>query len=262
MIKNRYYRFFREDGKALILAFDHAAGGDCWANPADVIKGACAGGMDGILTTYGVISNFRKEIGKMGVMLRMEVLGSGLVPYNPVLGQSMSSPFSVDDCLALGVDGIMTMGIIGHTYDSVNINYIAKLVAACNRYGLVTAAEMLPNGFSSNPEDRTKKAMNIACRVAAEIGVDIVKTEYVKPMKDFAEIVNNCYADVLALGGAAVSDDRIVLENAKQAMEAGCKGLIIGRNVWEHKNISGMARALNQIVHYNASVDEAIKELL
>ena len=260
-MKNRYYRFFREDGKALILAFDHAASGDAWVNPADVIKGAAAGGMDGILTTYGVISNFRKEIGKMGTMLRMEVLGSGLINYNPVISKPMGTPFTIDDCLRLGADGIMTMGIIGNDYDTDNLQYIASLAAECNEYGLICAAEMLPNGFSSKPEDRSMKAMNIACRVAAEVGVDIVKTAFVKPLEDFKKIVDNCYVDVLALGGAKVDDDRQVLESAREAIESGCKGLIIGRNVWAHKNIAGMATALNMIVHENASVDEALKAI-
>jgi DhnA family fructose-bisphosphate aldolase class Ia len=66
---------------------------------------------------------------------------------------------------------------------------------------------------------------------------------------------------VLALGGEKVNDDRQVLENAKQAMEAGCKGLVIGRNVWGHRNVTGMAAALSRIVHENASVWEALKEI-
>lgn len=260
-MKNRYYKFFREDGKALILAFDHGASGDCWVDPARVISGAAEGGMDGILTTYGVISNFRKEIGRMGTMLRMEVLGSGLVPFNPITGQPMGTAYDIDDCLRLGVDGIMTMGILGNEYDPKNLVYIAKLVADCNKYGLIAAAEMLPNGFSSDPKDRSIKAMNIACRVGAEIGLDIIKTVFVEPVDEFKKIIANCYADVLALGGAKVDNDRAVLQNARDAIDAGCKGLIIGRNVWGHRNISGMARALGKIVHENITVDEALKEI-
>lgn len=260
-MKNRYYRFFREDGKALVLAFDHASSGDAWMDPAKIIRGANEGGMDGILTTYGVISNFRKEIGKMGVMLRMDVLGTGLAPYNPILGQPMGTPYSIEDCVRLGADGIMTMGIIGNDYDTKNLVYIAKLVAECNKYGLISAAEMLPNGFSSDPNDRSVKAMNIACRSGAEIGLDIVKTALIEPVEDFKKIVANCYTNILALGGAKVDDDRAVLQNARNAMDAGCKGLMIGRNVWGHKNIAGMARALCKIVHEDATVDEALKEI-
>jgi DhnA family fructose-bisphosphate aldolase class Ia len=260
-MKNRYYRFFREDGKALILAFDHGGNGNIWVDPAAVIRAAAAGGMDGILTNYGVLTNFRKEIGRMGCMLRMEVIASGHIQYNPILERPMGSPYSIEDCLHLGVDGVMTMGIIGTEYDTANMRYIAGVVAACEEYGLITAAEMLPNGFSSNPEDRNLKAMNIACRAGAELGFDIVKTPFVKPLEDFKKVVANCYADVLALGGEKVNDDRQVLENAKQAMEAGCKGLVIGRNVWGHRNVTGMAAALSRIVHENASVEDVLKEI-
>jgi len=260
-MKSRYYRLFKEDGRALILAFDHGGSGDIWVDPAKVIKGAAEGGMDGILTNYGVLTHFRKEIGRMGTLLRMEVIASGLVKYNPILERPMESPYAVEDCLRLGVDGIMTMGIIGTEFDTSNLRYIAGVVASCNQYGLITAAEMLPNGFSSKEEDRNLKAMNIACRVGAEIGVDIVKTVFIKPVEDFKKIVANCYVDVLALGGAKVDDDRQVLENAKQAIDAGCKGLVIGRNVWGHHNITGMAAALYNIVHGNASVEEALKEI-
>ncbi|MHB8808131.1 MAG: class I fructose-bisphosphate aldolase [Anaerolineaceae bacterium] len=261
-MKSRYYRLFREDGKALILAFDHGGSGDIWVDPAVVIRAVAAGGMDGILTNYGVLTHFRKEIGRMGTILRMEVIASGLVKYNPILERPMgNSPYSIEDCLRLGVDGVMTMGIIGNEFDTANLKYIAGVVAACQQYGLIAAAEMLPNGFSSKEEDRNLKAMNIACRVGAELGLDIVKTEFTKPVEDFKKIVANCYADVLALGGAKVNDDRQVLENAKQAMEAGCKGLVIGRNVWGHRNITGMAAALRRIVHENASVEDALKEI-
>lgn len=259
-MKSHYYRFFREDGKALILAFDHASHGDAWVDPAKVINGAREGGMDGILTTYGVISNFRKEIGKMGVMLRMEVLGTALGKVDPINGQPMGTPYTVEDAVALGADGIMTMGIIGNDYDTGNLVYVAQKVAECKKYGLLCASEILPNGFSSDPQDRTQRAMNIACRVGAEIGLDIVKTCYVDGI-DYGKVVDNCYVDILALGGAKVNDDRAVLENAKKAMDAGCKGLMIGRNVWGHENIAGMARALNAIVHGNKSVDEAMEEL-
>jgi class I fructose-bisphosphate aldolase len=260
-VKNRYYRFFRDDGKALILALDQGGLGNTWLDPSYAIKQVAAGGFDGILSTYGVISKFRKEIGKMGTMLRMEVFGSSLVKYDSFMTRAMSSPYKMDDCLRLGVDGVMTLGFLGNEFDSATVNYIAGVAASCAKYGLIAAAEMLPNGFSTKPEDRTVEAMNIACRVGAELGVDIVKTAMIKPIEDFKKVVANSFVDILALGGAKVADNRQVLENAKDAMDAGCKGLVIGRNVFAHKNIASMASALSLIVHEDKSVDDALKVL-
>lgn len=259
-MKNRYWRFFREDGRALILAFDHGGGGDIWVDPGKVIPAAVEGGIDGILSTYGVLKAYRKGIGKVGTMLRMEVFGSSLAKSNTMDGP-IGTPFTVEDAVRLGVDGVMAMGIIATEQDANTMRYIAKLAADADKWGLITAAEMLPNGFNPRPEDRSVRSMNIACRVAAEIGVDFVKTQYVAPKEEFSKVVGNCYVPILVLGGAKADDDRQVLKNAKEAMEAGCKGLVIGRNVWGHKNVIGMATALNKIVHGNANVDEAMKYL-
>ena len=259
-MKNRFYRFFREDGKALILAFDHGGGGDIWVDPAKIIKSAADGGFDGLLSTYGVLSRFRKEIGKMGTLLRMEVFGSSMAKMNP-MGVPVSTPFTIEDCLYLGVDGVMTMGIFGNECDAANVQYVARVAADCNKYGLICAAEMLPNGFSMNPEDRSVRAMNIACRLGSELGVDFIKTQYVGPVEDFKKVVDNAYVPVLALGGAKAPDDMQVLQNAYEAMQAGCKGLVIGRNVWQHENIVAMAKALNLIVHENKTPAEAIDVL-
>lgn len=45
-------------------------------------------------------------------------------------------------------------------------------------------------------------------------------------------------------------------------MNAGCKGLVIGRNLWGSDNIEGMTKALLKIVHENSVVDEALSMLL
>ena len=45
------------------------------------------------------------------------------------------------------------------------------------------------------------------------------------------------------------------------AMEAGASGIAVGRNVWQHGNPSGVARALAAVVHDGAGVDEALKVL-
>jgi DhnA family fructose-bisphosphate aldolase class Ia len=260
-MKDKYYRIFRDDGKALILALDQGGLGNTWLDPSNVIKQVGIGGFDAILSTYGILSKFRKEIGRMGTMLRMEVFGSSLVKNDPLMTRAMSSPYTMDDCLRLGVDGVMTLGFLGNEFDSATVNYIAGVTASCTKYGLIAAAEMLPNGFSTNPEDRTVEAMNVACRVGAELGVDIVKTVAIKPIEDFKKVIANSFVDVLALGGAKSTDDRLVLENAKDAIDAGCKGLVIGRNVFNHKNIVGMAAALALLVHQNKSVEEALKAL-
>jgi len=45
------------------------------------------------------------------------------------------------------------------------------------------------------------------------------------------------------------------------SIKAGGSGVSIGRNVFQHENPTKMVKAISEIVHKGASVDEALKIL-
>lgn len=264
-MKSHYYKLFASDEKSLILAMDHGGGGVFpFDNPGELIERAVGAGVDGVLTTYGVIKSFRKQIGKVGTFLRVDAYGSALNPE--LFREEPAAKWNVEDIVQMGVDGVMCFGFIGmenkngKNYDAMAMKLMAKIACDCDRYGLISGAEVLPNGFSEDPTDRTLEKMKIACRAAAESGIDVVKTAFVPPVEEYKKIVNNCYVPILALGGSN-QGPRALLEQCKNAIDSGCKGLAVGRNIWGSKDIEGTVRALVKIVHENASVDEALTEI-
>ncbi len=54
-------------------------------------------------------------------------------------------------------------------------------------------------------------------------------------------------------------EDKDFLQLVSKAIQAGAKGICMGRNVWQRKNIKGMILALCHIVHDNAQVEEVMK---
>jgi DhnA family fructose-bisphosphate aldolase class Ia len=58
-----------------------------------------------------------------------------------------------------------------------------------------------------------------------------------------------------------MSTDLDVLKLASEAMSAGAIGVSIGRNIFQHKNPTAMTRALARIVHENATIEQAMREL-
>ncbi|MEM4825165.1 MAG: hypothetical protein QW354_04750 [Desulfurococcaceae archaeon] len=42
-------------------------------------------------------------------------------------------------------------------------------------------------------------------------------------------------------------------------MDAGARGVVVGRNVFQHKNPSGMVKAVMSIVHEDKSPEETLK---
>ena len=65
----------------------------------------------------------------------------------------------------------------------------------------------------------------------------------------------------MAAGGPKTGD-REFLERAREIMEAGCSGMAVGREIWQHDSPLKMAAAIKKIIFDNYSVDEAIKLLL
>jgi class I fructose-bisphosphate aldolase len=51
------------------------------------------------------------------------------------------------------------------------------------------------------------------------------------------------------------------LKMVKEAMEAGAKGVLIGRSVWGSENPAAGVKALRRIVHEGFAAEEAMKEL-
>jgi putative autoinducer-2 (AI-2) aldolase len=89
--------------------------------------------------------------------------------------------------------------------------------------------------------------------MAAELGAHIVKTYYVK---DFEKVVESCPVPVVIAGGKKQSEEE-ALKMAYDAIQAGAIGVDMGRNIFQSTNPVGMVKAVNTIVHKNATPKEA-----
>ena len=96
-------------------------------------------------------------------------------------------------------------------------------------------------------------------RVAAELGADLVKTNYTGDPDTFKEVVKGALAPVVIAGGPKIDSDEKLLQMVKDSIEAGGRGVSIGRNIFQHSNITGITKAVSSVVISGAEVDEAIK---
>jgi fructose-bisphosphate aldolase/2-amino-3,7-dideoxy-D-threo-hept-6-ulosonate synthase len=60
-------------------------------------------------------------------------------------------------------------------------------------------------------------------------------------------------------GGPKTNTDEEFLEMVRGAIDAGGRGVAIGRNVFQHDNPTAMTRALTLVVHKGLSVDDAME---
>lgn len=251
----RLNRILASDGKALIVAMDHAAiqGPKGLERPGEVIRQVIAGGADAILTTYGIARTFGKELAPVGLILRTD---GGQSTIGPDITES-APLYDVEDALRLGADGVVANAGPGHRNEVRHMAWLAELASDCDRWGVVLVAEMVPGGFDSGPEFRTLANHQLAARFGSEYGADLLKTPY---CDNFEQVVNSVYTPIVVPGGSKMTEEQL-LTMVYNAVQAGAVGCAVGRNIWGAPDPAKMCAALAAIIHGSASVAEAMKLL-
>jgi len=254
---HRWHHIFRQDGKALIFAMDHAGAFGIMEGlerPGEVIRKVRAGGADAILTTYGVCTRFAEDIGGMGVILRVDG-GSTLLAGER---GPMQLVYDVYDALRIGADAVGTMGMPGSRFETATLPYLAELVGQCAEWNVPVMAEMLPAGFENPGAWWTPENIGHACRIGAELGVDFIKTAYTGDVESFRRVVEQVYVPIVVLGGTKSPHPRALLEGVYGAMQAGASGVAVGRNICQYSEPDKMTAAIAAIIHEGAMVDGAL----
>src|SRR5699024_2353850 len=158
-------------------------------------------------TTYGIAKHFKKELGNIGLMLRID---GGYTEVSKT-DTATSNMYTVEDAIKIGADGVLCMGFIGTSDEAETLQGLADNVAEANRWGLVVGAEMLPGGVNPKENEQTVENINYACRIGAELGADLIKTVYSGNTNSFKNIVENCYKPILILGGDSVKTEKDLL---------------------------------------------------
>lgn len=259
MEKRRYYNFFKEDDRSLILAFDHGDFEPLDFDVREMLKKAVRGGIDGILTTYGVAKRFRDELGSIGIVVRCDNNGTGLQDG----GNKWRQIYTAEDVVRIGGDGMMVDALPGSADledDWGTMATLSRIVADCDKYGLVSAAEVLAMGLDKG-DLRTPENVALACRFACERGVDFIKTTEAGTWEEYGEkVVKNSYRPLLLHGGSKMPDEEC-LQMVHDALAVGVQGFVMGRNIFANENIEGFCRALVALIHEDASVDKALEIL-
>ncbi|MDD2561837.1 MAG: aldolase [Eubacteriales bacterium] len=258
MMKSRMRHFFGPDGRAFVLAMDHAAlmPSPALKDPGHVAREAAAGGVDAFLATFGIVKAFSKDFGRAGIILRGD---GGASALKKPMG-CLEALYRAEDALRLGADAMLVMGYPGSENNEHTLGYLARLAADCDRWGLPLGAEMLPYGFEKPLGITPWSVENVAfaARQGVELGADFIKTAFVGGER-FREVADHCPAPVLVLGGSDNQGLEALLHGVKEALGFGARGVIMGRNIYRHENIARVCAAVAAVVHGDADVKEALK---
>jgi predicted phospho-2-dehydro-3-deoxyheptonate aldolase len=163
-----------------------------------------------------------------------------------------------DEAISLGADAVSVHVNVGAEKEAEMLLDAGKVSRRCERLGLPMLAMMYPRGKNIKNQYDPELIAHV-CRVGAEMGADVVKTNYTGDPDTFKSVVRGCPVPVLVAGGIKTSTDLELLEQINGAMKAGAAGVAVGRNVFMHETPTLMVRRICAVVHDALSPKEAMK---
>lgn len=210
---------------------------------------------DGLMIAPGMVTHLEdafvgRERPALVVHLDYQSFSREILRYREGAAVEMAR---IEDVAAAGADAIMTYLYIGHDdpeREKLEIRRNARLARACERWGVVLMIEPRSAREAEHPQDKSDPAlMAMYCRIAAEIGADLVKCIYPGSANALAQIVAGCPCPVLLAGGSKAGDPNESYRRAEEAMHAGAPGLVFGRNIYEAVDPAAELDRFRAIVH-------------
>lgn len=248
----------RNTGKTVIIPMDHGVTvGPIKGleNMKDAIDKVADGGANAILLHKGIVSVGHRSSGRdVGLIIHLSASTSlGPDPNHKVI------VCTVKEAVRLGADAISIHVNIGADDEAEMLKDMGEISRQCNKWGMPLLAMMYPRGKKIKDE-KDVEVVKLAARVGAELGADIVKTNYTGDVKSFKQVVDGCPVPVIIAGGSK-GDEFDTLKMIEDAMKAGAAGVAMGRNSFQHENPTKFVKAVCEVVHKGKSAKEALKSL-
>ena len=254
--KRRLRRIFQEDDRTVIVPMDHGVTiGPCAGieNMQNIVNKLIGGNADAILVHKGIAKHVNFADSGLIVML------SGASNLNPNPNNKVQV-CSVQEAVRLGADGVSVHINIGAPDEDKMLTTLGRVADECESFGMPLLAMMYPRGPKIQSEHAPEVVAH-AARIGAELGADIIKTNYTGSIDSFKAVVECCPVPVVIAGGPKAKTAQDTLQTTFEAIKSGGAGLSIGRNIFQHENPTAMVKALSAIVHKGSSVEAATKIL-
>lgn len=270
----RLNRLFNpNDGRAVCVAADHGWMSDPTANVIllkKILGQVIAGGADGVLMSFGTaqrLGHLFQGKGKPAILIRADWMnlprlgGANVSNVLPVIQFKKMATSGAKDALQMGASAITIYCFIGYSdaFEAGNIEQAAVFAQECRRVGLPLIIEPMAVGGLVTGVN-IAEVLIASARIAAEIGADALKIPYTGDGMTFKKLVDQANVPVLVLGGAKSEVPRDALELVDEALRAGARGTVFGRNVTKAKDPKKMVEDLCALVHGIKTIDEIFEK--
>jgi fructose-bisphosphate aldolase/2-amino-3,7-dideoxy-D-threo-hept-6-ulosonate synthase len=261
----RMKRVIDQAGVSIICALDHGMTSPTFLGPLGDIRTrtaeAVAGGANVIMMSKGMIRRAEPAFDRITALALLLSASANAGEE----GQSVVRVGEVEEACRLGADAVVLFVALGGETEPGMIRNLAAVGGECERLGMPFIAEAEFPTTYAKVEDLSARygfeylARNV--RLCAELGADIVKTNWPGDGESFGKLVEATSGLPVVLAGGSRVPDRETLERMEAAMNAGAIGCSVGRNIFMHDAPEAMTRALSRVIRERWSSQKAFDAL-
>ncbi len=243
-------------GRMVAITVDHAIARGVLpglVNIAETIHKVVSGQPDAITMHKGIAEKvFPPYAGKIPFILK----ATSFSPYH----RNYDAPTAdVEEAVRLGADAISIGVIVGGPEQAGQLTHLAKISKEAATAGMPLVSHIYPRG-SEIKDQSAADAVAYAVRAAAELGVDLIKTNWNGSSAAFAKAVQAAApAKVLIAGGSPGNDLESYFKMTWEGVQAGISGVTYGRFVWEDPNPAAVIAAVKAIIHHCSDIRTALE---
>jgi fructose-bisphosphate aldolase/2-amino-3,7-dideoxy-D-threo-hept-6-ulosonate synthase len=261
----RLKRVIDGDGVSVICALDHGMTSPTFLEPlADIAtrtQEAVAGGANVIMMSKGMIRVAHGSFGPTTSLALLLSASAGPDGDRPEIVQIAE----VEEALVLGADAVVLFTALGGETEPAMVDILAGVGRECAALGMPFIAEAeFPTTYATVEELKQQYGFEYLrrnVRLCAELGADIVKTNWPGDQDSFARCVEAANGIPVVLAGGSRLEDADLLARMEQAMAAGAIGCSVGRNIFMHQHPEAITRALSRVIRERWSAQKALDAL-
>lgn len=269
--KVRLNRLFNSSGKCLDVATDHGIFNEYsflsgLESMAKVVAQLVEAGPDAIQMNYGQSDVLQSIPGKHkpALVLRVDV-GN---PYNPTTHEVLYNILQDENNPILGALRMDAACVVCNLLllpgepdlHRQTVRNIGLLRTECDKYGMPMMIEPLVmqrnDARGGYQADGNIELIVPLIRQARELGADVIKADPSDNPEDYYAVIEAARCPVLVRGGGK-ADLKTVFEKSYAFLQQGAKGLVYGRNIYQHPNMTLITSALMAMIHKDATPEEA-----
>lgn len=186
------------------------------------------------------------------------VIQAGCFTPDDRISQLIATP---EDAVRAGADALAVAIPVRGSTEGQYIRWLTDSVNAAARFGMPIVAHIYPRDFTDGAKIVfTPEEIAYAARIGIETGVDVIKIGYTGDFDGYKEIVRTSPVPVVIAGGPKTDTLLGALEQTAEAIQAGARGAVVGRNLWGHGDPVTAARAFRGVIHDGLAAEDALKK--